>query len=259
MTTTQVTRLPVRVETRGKVSRRMAERAAVKIDSLLRRAPGPVLSTRVTLTMAANRATEQPAVASVNVDMNGRFVRAQATSESMGGAIEQLVSRLRVRLDRAGLSWTDVHGSLPPSEPDGWRHRKTPAHRPVYFPRTAAERSLIRQASRASGTLTAAEAAAELDLLDYDFLVFIDASTGADAMISRSGGDYPVILAEKAPRLVAADAITRLDALGEQFMFFLDADSGRGNVIYHRYDGHYGLLTPPTPTPTQTPAIPESI
>ncbi|WP_157536105.1 hypothetical protein [Kitasatospora mediocidica] len=23
-----------------------------------------------------------------------------------------------------------------------------------------------------------------------------------------------------------------------------DAATGRGNVLYHRYDGHYGLITP---------------
>ena len=26
--------------------------------------------------------------------------------------------------------------------------------------------------------------------------------------------------------------------------FFLDAESGRGNVLYRRYDGHSGLITP---------------
>jgi hypothetical protein len=24
----------------------------------------------------------------------------------------------------------------------------------------------------------------------------------------------------------------------------VDADSGRGGVLYHRYDGHYGLIAP---------------
>ncbi|MEU8511076.1 sigma 54 modulation/S30EA ribosomal C-terminal domain-containing protein [Kitasatospora sp. NPDC048722] len=28
------------------------------------------------------------------------------------------------------------------------------------------------------------------------------------------------------------------------FVFFTDAATGRGNVLYHRYDGHYGLVTP---------------
>jgi hypothetical protein len=27
-------------------------------------------------------------------------------------------------------------------------------------------------------------------------------------------------------------------------VFFADETTGRGNVLYHRYDGHYGLITP---------------
>jgi hypothetical protein len=27
-------------------------------------------------------------------------------------------------------------------------------------------------------------------------------------------------------------------------LFFVNAATGRGNVIYHRYNGHYGLITP---------------
>ena len=26
------------------------------------------------------------------------------------------------------------------------------------------------------------------------------------------------------------------------FLFYLDGDHGRGCVLYHRYDGHYGLI-----------------
>ena len=44
---------------------------------------------------------------------------------------------------------------------------------------------------------------------------------------------------------VAAGAVEReLDAEGEDFLFFVNAESRRGNVVYRRYDGHYGLLTP---------------
>ena len=27
-------------------------------------------------------------------------------------------------------------------------------------------------------------------------------------------------------------------------MFFVNAGTSRGNLIYHRYDGHYGLISP---------------
>jgi hypothetical protein len=32
--------------------------------------------------------------------------------------------------------------------------------------------------------------------------------------------------------------------LGVPFPFFVDAARSRGSVVYHRYDGHYGLITP---------------
>jgi Sigma 54 modulation/S30EA ribosomal protein C terminus len=35
-----------------------------------------------------------------------------------------------------------------------------------------------------------------------------------------------------------------LEASGQPFLFFVDAETGRGNVLYHRYDGHYGLIVP---------------
>jgi hypothetical protein len=47
-----------------------------------------------------------------------------------------------------------------------------------------------------------------------------------------------------APRLSLTEAAARLDASGQPFLFFVNAETGRGNVIYHRYDGHYGLIGP---------------
>ena len=30
----------------------------------------------------------------------------------------------------------------------------------------------------------------------------------------------------------------------QPFLFFLDPEQGRGALLYHRIDGHYGLITP---------------
>ncbi|WP_307849677.1 sigma 54 modulation/S30EA ribosomal C-terminal domain-containing protein [Qaidamihabitans albus] len=54
------------------------------------------------------------------------------------------------------------------------------------------------------------------------------------------------ISAQPAPLLTTGEAVDRLNLTGLPFLFFLDADRGRGSVLYHRYDGHYGLLTPAT-------------
>jgi hypothetical protein len=47
-----------------------------------------------------------------------------------------------------------------------------------------------------------------------------------------------------APRLSATEATARLGVTSQLFMFFVNADTGRGNLIYHRYNGHYGLIEP---------------
>jgi hypothetical protein len=33
----------------------------------------------------------------------------------------------------------------------------------------------------------------------------------------------------------------------QPFLFFLDRERNRGALLYHRYDGHYGLIAPPGP------------
>jgi hypothetical protein len=47
-----------------------------------------------------------------------------------------------------------------------------------------------------------------------------------------------------AQRLTVAEARQRLESTAAPFVFFEHAETGRGNLLYHRYDGHYGLITP---------------
>src|SRR6476620_7895399 len=49
---------------------------------------------------------------------------------------------------------------------------------------------------------------------------------------------------QPAPRLTVERAAERRGPLGLPFLFFLDAGHDRGSPLYHRHDGHYGLLTP---------------
>jgi ribosome-associated translation inhibitor RaiA len=252
--------VPVQVETRGRVPEGMRELAAAKAGSLLRFAPEPVLSARVTLAVSADPAMPQPAVAQATIDLNGRTVRAQAVGETMRAAIEHMAARLRVRLDRSARNWAARRGTLPVAEPGEWRHQSIPAHRPSYFPRPAAARAVIRRPGYAPGPLTPEEAVAELDLLDYDFHLFTERSTGQDSVIYRVGDRYrlaqarpesarlgplpaAVMLSEHpAPVLTLAEAISRLEWLRQTFVFFVNPASGRGRLLYYRYDGHYGLV-----------------
>jgi hypothetical protein len=60
--------------------------------------------------------------------------------------------------------------------------------------------------------------------------------------------DLPLtISAQRIPCLTLEQAAERLGLLGLPFMFFIDAAQGRASVLYHRYDGHYGLISPAGP------------
>jgi hypothetical protein len=55
----------------------------------------------------------------------------------------------------------------------------------------------------------------------------------------------PVVAEPPPPSLTDDEARTRLEADGEPFVFYLDSATGDGKVLYHRYDGHYGLILLP--------------
>lgn len=252
----------IQTETRGAVPEDAASLAAHRVSSLLRAASEPVLFARIKLTMAADPAVERPAVAQASVDLNGRLIRTQAQGETMREAVEHACDRLRIRLDRAARHWEAVRGGKPVPGPGEWRHQSLPAARPPRFPRPPEERAVVRRKSYALARQTPDEAAADAELLDYDFHLFTEKSTGQDSVICRTADGYRLALAHprtgqlgpvdpsiaistmRAPRLPVAGAITRLEATGESFLFFVNAKTGRGNLIYHRYDGHYGLIGP---------------
>jgi hypothetical protein len=57
--------------------------------------------------------------------------------------------------------------------------------------------------------------------------------------------EVPVTVStQPAPWLDLPEAIERLGLTGLPFLFFADATTARGCVLYLRYDGHYGLITP---------------
>jgi ribosome-associated translation inhibitor RaiA len=252
--------VPVQVEMHGRVPEGVRELTVAKVGSLLRFVSEPVLFARVTLGVSADPAMPRPAVAQATIDLNGRTVRAQAAGETMRAAVEHMAARLRVRLDRSARDWAARRGTLPVPETGEWRHQSIPAHRPAYFPRPAAARAVVHRPGYAARPLTLEEAVAELDLLDYDFHLFTERSTGQDSVLYRVGDRYRlaqvrpkpnrlgplpagVTLSEhSAPVLTLTEAISRLDLLGQPFVFFVNPDNTHASLLYHRYDGHYGLI-----------------
>jgi len=253
--------LDVQTEVNGDVPHAAVGIAVAKIRSLLRYAPEPVLFARVTLSIAADPAVERPAVAGANLDLNGRLISAHAAAAEMRDAIDRMTDRLRARLERTARNWPAARGHRP--APGQWRHASAPAQHTPYFPRPVEERSIISRASYAQARQTVDEAAADMDLLGYDFHLFTERATGQDSVIYRGADGYclaqarpragggpgpvhlPVTVSDQPPpRLGPAAAAARLEALGVAFLFFVNTEDGHGSVIYHRYDGHYGLISP---------------
>ncbi|RBO82423.1 sigma 54 modulation/S30EA ribosomal C-terminal domain-containing protein [Nocardia puris] len=132
-----------------------------------------------------------------------------------------------------------------------------------YFPRPIEERGILRRKSFARTAQTRDEAALDMALLDYDFHLFTESGSGVDSVLYRPGStgfrltqldprpeqvsaarEAVSISAASAPELGIDAAVDCLELTGWPFVFYWDPQRGRGHVLYHRYDGHYGLLTP---------------
>jgi hypothetical protein len=116
---------------------------------------------------------------------------------------------------------------------------------------------VVRRKAFGLARLTVEEAIAELEALD----LFTERVTGADSVVYTTVRGYRVAQAEPRPDLVAGPSgrgsgsagemvsfsevpAPRLAGLEQPFIFFAEPGSGRGNLLYFRYDGDLGLITP---------------
>jgi Sigma 54 modulation/S30EA ribosomal protein C terminus len=253
----------IAVVTSGDISDTDVDYAMRRIGTLIEKIPEPILFAQLRLTLVADPARARPAIAQVLVDINGDLVRAQVAAEATSFAIDLLRERLGDKLDhraqrsRARRKRPDVSG------PGEWRHGDLASPRPDYFDRPAEERRLVSRKSFSIDELTPDEAVFEMEQLDYDFYLFRELATNEDAVIEPETGEsyritrlrpvtvdpgpsaIRVVVSESpAPVLTTEEAINRLEAIGTRFLFFADATTHRGHIVYHRYDGDYGLITP---------------
>ncbi|WIY00774.1 sigma 54 modulation/S30EA ribosomal C-terminal domain-containing protein [Amycolatopsis mongoliensis] len=254
----------VEVSTDGRELSHAPDYARRKIGALLHLAHGPVLSAHVRLTRHPDPAVPYPVTAHADIDVDGRLVHAHADGENSTEAIDRLEDRLAHRLERAAEHWEARRGRMPATEPHEWRHQSEPARHDSWYPRPEADRETIPHFSYTPHPCTVDEAAVDLGRLGHEFQLFTEAGTGRDAVLYRAGATgfrlalltppaagelarfrLPLtISAQPAPLLSTAEAIVRLNDLGLPFLFHTDAEHGRGAVLYHRYDGHYGLIVP---------------
>lgn len=255
-----VRELEVTVATRGEIPDAARQYAVDKITQLGRYTRKPILFAQVKLSLESNPAQARPAVAEATLDVNGQAVRAHVAGTDLLEAADLLEARLRRNLVRQAERTEPVHAGGPVE--GEWRHGSLPAQRPEYFDRPVEDREVVRHKTFALRPMTADEASLDLELLGHDFYLFTEVHTGLDAVLhvleggrlrvhfGGDGTDRPadcdatIAMGEPGVVLTLADAEERLDVGHEQMVFFVDADSGRGQVVYRRYDGHYGLITP---------------
>lgn len=252
------------VETTGRVDTRSVRYAQQKVAAVLHFARDPILFARIRLTELADPSLERPSVAQVNLDVNGRVVRVQVARPTMVEAIDEAADRLRQRLNRTAGDWQAIRGSRPLTGTGEWRHESAPSDRPPFFPRPPEERRVVRRKAFAVPRMTVDEAAFDMDTLDYAFHLFTELGSDVDSVLHlvpdepgyrlnqvrphpdlvTLGRTAVTISPHPAPVLSVDEAVERLNLTGWPFVLFVDPAVVRGCVLYHRYDGHYGLLLP---------------
>jgi hypothetical protein len=252
---------PARITVRGAVRDDDAATARDRIAALVARIHGNVSEATVRLTAEA-AGTGRPAMAQMNLTVDGRPFRAKTTAatvrEAVGLAAERLLELVSPLERRAAAG-------APPS----------PQRRldPIWPKVGHTVRKVVRRKPTPLVPQSPDEAADTLERLDYDFHLFIDAESDSDSVIYR-GVPSGYLLAQvqpgppereptripltvnalPAPRLALAQARKELAALQVPFLFFADEATGRGTVLYRRHDGDYGLILPTSdPPPGGTP------
>ena len=244
----------------GDVDPGMPPYAEEKIGRLCSLGHTPVLGVEVKLTQPPHQS--QSAVAEATIDLNGTPIRAHVGAASMHEAIDRLEARMRHRLERhKGVLEARRRRNRKPEDHE-WRRGDFAKPAPSYYDRPVGEREVVRHKTFAIEPVTPEDAAWDMDMLDHSFYLFVDKASGTDRVIASRDGRYevsPAVEGEELPgdtdpaiypgHLVPSpmplgDALDVLDAGLEPFVFHRDPDTGRTRVLYRRYDGHYGLITP---------------
>jgi hypothetical protein len=164
--------------------------------------------------------------------------------------------------NRRGRGALSMVGSQPGDERAEWRHGDCrPAAGPPIRGRLPRRRSCRKSYSVAEWRID--EAISDMETLDYDYHLFTELGSNQDRVVDGGGPTgyrlaqvelHPeawaphavevTVSEQPAPALSTDEAIDRMAALDVPFVFFLDRERGRGALVYHRYDGHYGLITP---------------
>lgn len=201
-------------------------------------------------------------VMQVNVAVRARMIRVQTAAPTVGETVDQAAAGLLLRLHRLDQHLAAERAGDVSFLPGEWRSPYPQNPIGLAGPRTAAGR-IVRMKDYHLAVQTPDSAAFAMDLRDYPFHLFVDDSTGGDALVYRDGATgYSLHRAVPAPvpaglavpltvqrwpavPVPLARAVQLLNAAPDRrFLFFTDPRSQRGRVLYRRFDGQFGLLAP---------------
>jgi ribosomal subunit interface protein len=251
----------IEVSHHGDIDQRLTESLIHKVERAAAHYREDVRRIEVRLTFEANQSRHRPASVEVTLDVDGSPVRAHVAAATMAEAVDLVIDRLTRRLDRHGARrrrravrhHAGDHG-------DGER-------RPEYRSIPSDERETRRRKTFLMSPITVEEAIFDLDQVGHDFYLFVEEESGRDAVVSRiadfdgtgpgyelraiepasigRSADIPglIVVPLPAPVLDPVEAQEYLETSGEKFLFHRSPD-GRGQVLYRRYDGHNGLISP---------------
>lgn len=252
---------PVQVQVVGDNTPDIADYAERRLREVFEDTGLPVLHARIRITRHANPARERPVVAQANLDVNGRLVRAQLRATTAREAVDGLRDRLRRRLQRVLQRSTVTRADW--VQPAGTEEQEgRPEDDLVSLP--SEKQEIVRRKTVTPLRYSLDDAAAYMEDMDYDFHLFIEAGSGQESVLYRSdptgyrlaqvnpqpqsgleAHTLPVTVSDHpAPRLSEREAADRMGVWAQPFLFFRNKDNDRGEVLYRRHDGHYGLITP---------------
>lgn len=242
--TTDIRNIPIQLTRRGNVSRAASTYAAGKIEHLLHRTQDPVQQVHLTLDATVPRAHRHPARIEIGTVVDGRPIRVDVTAPTLFEAADQAVDVLRRRLRQLRDRPLSRRHRLIRAAADEERRQAT--RREWLADADLASRPVVKRKAFTLLPMTTEEAAAEMELLDHDFYLYVDSATGRASVVYPSpGGGYGVSggAGSGVPALTAGQAKERLALSGDRFLFFHDPDAGQDQVLYRRYDGALGLIT----------------
>lgn len=253
---------PIDVVKRGQVDDDAVEYALKRIDGVTAMIGERILFVRLRLSNDAEPKRARPALAQATLDVNGDLIRAQVAADTLTEASDLLADRIRDQVQHRAERRRARRATGRPAQAGEWRHGDLRDERQLFAEIPVDEREVVRHKSFAIDPATPDEAAADMEQLDYDFWLFHDLASDADAMIEHDAdGGYrlqrarPVadeagpiaielsVVGQPPPTATLDEAIDQLEAGRQQRLFFVDRATGKGSVIYRRYDGHYGQLS----------------